>query len=391
MNQTDYGPQILRNGWFDARVRLKNRWITRVQYGLLNAFGFLTDHSDWGPIYSRAARRVVGAYLYSIKLEITAACRLHCRMCYVPNRRTQLSLKLLRSVFAQIRNCGIRVEILGGEPLLHPDLVEIIRCAKREARSPFVTVYTSGILATPELSGRLRSAGLDAALVTLVSHDPAVHDAFTGSGGSWNATLRGIRNLKAAGVPVYTFTAVHRENCGDVRKIYHFVKESLGVHALFYQYVPQVREDPLDVDPAEWQRIKHWILMEKNRPHMNFVRKFDMLTGNACSGGNVVLTVKADGSVQPCPFLSDLPLGNVKTRNLWDIYRERFNRAPLREFKRVPAECAPCSVRSVCGGGCKASNKTLFGDYARKDPRCLGPFFGPIDKRGILDCIPTFF
>jgi len=387
----DYGPQIVRNGFFDSWCRAKNRWITRVQYPLHNAFGFLSDHTGLDRLYARTARRLIGGYLYSIKLEITAACTLHCKMCYVPVRRLHLPLALLQKVFAQIRNCGIRIELLGGEPLLHPDFVGIVRSAKQIARSPFVTVYTNGIFAGPCLARDLKSAGLDAALVTLVSHNPEIHDAFTGKSGSWNATLAGIRNLKAAGIPVYTFTAIHSDNARDVRDIYRFAKEILGVHALFYQYVPQVREDPLSIDPAEWKDLKHWILAEKNREHMRFVRKFNMLTGNSCSGGNFVLTIKADGSVQPCPFISDLPLGSIRERPLWDMYRNRFKDSRLLEFKSVPQECTRCSYQSVCGGGCKASNSVLFGSYSRKDPRCLGPFTGPLDKNEVMDCIPTFF
>ena len=133
------------------------------------------------------------------------------------------------------------------------------------------------------------------------------------------------------------------------------MKQELRASALFYQYISQTKGDSLEVTQKEWREAKRWIMLEKNRPHMAFVRDFCLLTGNACSGGNFVLTVKVDGTVQPCPFLNDLPLGNIHDTDLWTIWRDRYAQPDLVQFKSTPQECQTCSYRSVCGGGCRAS------------------------------------
>jgi len=312
-------------------------------------------------------------------------------MCYITKGNQELPLGQIRNLLDQIKSYRIRLEILGGEPLLRRDICDIIHYAKNKGRVPFISLYTNGIHATAELARNLKNAGLDAVIVTLVSNQQKIHDDFTGHQGSWASMIEGISNLQAARLQVYTFTAIHRFNYQHYQDIYDYVKNYLQAHALFYQYIPQHPQDDLVIDPLTWQEIKHWILVEKNKDQRDFVTKFYMLTGNACSGGNFVLTVKVDGSVQPCPFMSDMSLGNIYQQDIWTIFRKRFCSTELVKFKSVPKECSDCSYQSVCGGGCKAGNKILRGTYHCRDQRCLGPYHEPIKKDMVIDCIPTFF
>jgi len=387
----DYGLQILKNAFFDCFYKQKNWVITRIQYKVLNVFGRMPRFLKLDQFFSRLSRKLVGAYLYSVKLEVNRACTLNCKMCYIENSNEEIPFGVIKTLLDDIKSYRIRLEILGGEPLLRKDIIEIISYAKRVSGIPFVSLYTNALAADKMMALKLKKAGLDAAIVTLVSHHPEIHDAFTGQKGSWMKTVRNIGCLKDAGVPVYTFTAIHRDNYRDYRNIYYFVKQELKVKALFYQYVPQKKDDPLMIPASIWHNIKHWILSDMNRPHAEFIGKFYMLTGNACSGGNFVFTIKADGSVQPCPFISDLSLGSIYEQSIWQIFRNRFNLPHLRNFKKIPDECRACSYNSVCGGGCKAGNRLLFGRYDHKDHRCLGPYENPIDKESLIDCIPTFF
>lgn len=390
-HKREYGNQINGPVFTDRFPKIKNRILTHFQYQILDFFGSLREESLFARLFSSISRKLIGGYLYSIKLEVNDLCQLKCRMCYIEPQNNELALSEIHSLLDDIHRYGTRLEILGGEPLLRKDLPEIITYAKLKAGIPFISLYTNGILAEEETTKLLKAAGLDAAIVTLVSHLAQKHDDFTGVTGSWEKTISGILSLKKAEIPTYTFTAVHNVNKDDVKEIYEFVNNELGVHSLFYQYVPLEKYDSLSINPVEWNRIKHWILYEKNARHMEFVRDFYMLTGNACSGGNFVLTVKADGSVQPCPFINNLSFGNIREHDIWTIYRNRFKNTALRQFKSVPPQCRECSYKSVCGGGCKAGNDKIFGTYFHSDHQCTGPHKGKISKTDIADRVPTFF
>jgi radical SAM protein with 4Fe4S-binding SPASM domain len=386
-----YGAPILAHGLFGRPGRLVNALMTRVQQPMLDSFDWLSRHELGDRLVARHARRFFGAHLYSLKLEVNTACNLTCRMCYAERTGEELPRALIDRLFDDLRGAGVRIEVLGGEPLMRRDILEIVAAAKKRARSPLVSLYTNGTHATPELARDLAAAGLDAALVTVISHDAARHDAFVGQRGALAETLSGIRSLRAAGIETYTFTAIHRVNQEDCAEIQALARRELGVHALFYQYIPREPADPLIIERETWRRLKHWALYEVSPDHAAFVRTFYLLTGNACSGGNFVLTVKADGSVQPCPFVHDLPLGDLREQDIWTIYRRRFESSDLRILKSLPEECRGCTYASVCGGGCRAGQRALLGSYARRDARCLGPYKEPFDRQAVCDRVPCFF
>jgi len=387
----NYGGQIRRLGWLDVFSRVKNRIIIRRQYRILDRFKGMPFQSQRSMLFARIARRLVGGYIYSIKLEVNDYCNLKCKMCYVEMKKTDLPAGVIYSLLDQIRGFGIRLEILGGEPLMRSDIFEIIRYAKEKSGVPFISLYTNGTVVDRTMAEKLKDAGLDAILVTLVSHREDIHDEFTGTTGSWKETVKGINELEKAGVETYTFTTVHSYNKDHYRDIYRFAREDLNVHSLFYQYIPQHKDDPLLIDPRDWHEVKRWVLLETNREHMRFVRDFYVLTGNACSGGNFVFTVKADGNIQPCPFIYDIPLGNIKEEEIWKIFKNRFRNPALQEFKSLPEECRPCVYQSVCGGGCKAGNDKQHDRFNCMDMRCQGPFSEVREHEEIMADIPTFF
>ena len=378
----------LRRTPLDRFPKTKTRLGLRSREAILKVLDKLPIDSLASRAYRRTLRRLVGPVLWSIKLEVNNTCNLACKMCYVPKGDDALSMKAIRRLLDDIAGVGTRLEILGGEPLLRDDLLEIVRYAKEEARLPQVVLYTNATLADRERAVELRRAGLDAALVTLISCDEAEVHAM---GGSWNRTVEGIRNLKAAGVEVYTFTAVHAANIHRAREIARFAQEELGAHALFYQYIPQKKDDPLIPNNEQWAEVKRWVLYGKCPAHARFVRNFCILSGSACSGGNFVFTVKADGTVTPCPFVSDIALGRIQERSIWEIARNRFEVREFLQFLSLPEECLDCSYAELCNGGCKAGNSTLFGRYDRKDVRCLGPWCEPIRKENVSDRLPCFF
>lgn len=103
-------------------------------------------------------RRPLAAHLY-----VTEQCNLDCHYCNeydnsIPHPR----LDDVRRWLDKIRSLGVlRLGIQGGEPLMHPDLVEIIRYAKEDAGFLHLSMATNGFLLTRETVRALDVAGLD--------------------------------------------------------------------------------------------------------------------------------------------------------------------------------------------------------------------------------------
>ena len=98
-------------------------------------------------------------------VEITTVCNLSCPGCYRGCDRPDInelhkSLEDIKNEIIElerIRNCDI-ISISGGEPFLHPDLLEIVKFVRDKGMQPFV--HTNGTFLKPEILRSLKDAGL---------------------------------------------------------------------------------------------------------------------------------------------------------------------------------------------------------------------------------------
>lgn len=350
----------------------------------------------------RLARSLVGPLPLVVKLDVTSACNVRCRMCYArQGRAEEMPLERARELFRRFRGIPVRLDLMGGEPFMHAGLDRIVAAARAEARLGEIVVYTNATLVTPEAARAVRAAGLDRAMVNISSHDPRKHDAFTRVPGSWERTVAGIANLKSAGIDTAAFVVLHRENMGDYDRLRDFALERLRVRPLFFQYVPAHGMDELTPDPEAWADLKRRILYRDEPRHRRSITRINALCGKSCLGGYYSISVKVNGDLTPCPFIDDVVLGNIFRDDFWEIFaagaRARHQRAGVAgsaawgDFMSIPAECAGCSHTALCGGGCRAGNRDADGRYRHRDFRCLGPWPAPIDPDALWDRLPTFF
>jgi len=94
-------------------------------------------------------------------LEPTAKCNLYCEGCYRLNEKDgHKSLEQIREdldVFVKLRKAD-GVSIAGGDPLTHPDVVEIVKEVKKRGMKPILN--TNGLALTKELLAELKKAGV---------------------------------------------------------------------------------------------------------------------------------------------------------------------------------------------------------------------------------------
>ena len=102
-------------------------------------------------------------------LEPTTKCNLNCEGCY----REKGDHRPLDSVIQELE--GIKrvrrtdgISIAGGEPLMYPDLLNLVRYVASQGWKPII--ITNGTLLTPELIKDLKAAGLVAFTVHVDSH-----------------------------------------------------------------------------------------------------------------------------------------------------------------------------------------------------------------------------
>ena len=93
-------------------------------------------------------------------LEVTRACNLHCEGCYRENSpKAHKSLEEVAQDLATFRKYRKTdgVSIAGGDPLVHPEIVEIVRMVAKEGLKPIIN--TNGMALNRDLLRQLKDAG----------------------------------------------------------------------------------------------------------------------------------------------------------------------------------------------------------------------------------------
>ena len=93
-------------------------------------------------------------------LEVTDDCNLACEGCYRPHKKNHKSLSQIASelaVFKQKRKSDC-MSIAGGDPLVHPDIVEIVKMVKAGGWKPILN--TNGLALGKKLLRKLKDAGV---------------------------------------------------------------------------------------------------------------------------------------------------------------------------------------------------------------------------------------
>ncbi len=130
------------------------------------------------PLALTGLKRLTDRRPMHAQLIITDDCNLACRYCteFTPGA-PHVPLPALKARIDRLAERGVfAYDLLGGEPLLHPDLPAIVRHVK-QARPAWrggtlVTVITNAFLLTPARIDALDDAGLDALQVSIDSVEP---------------------------------------------------------------------------------------------------------------------------------------------------------------------------------------------------------------------------
>lgn len=320
--------------------------------------------------------------------EVTRACNLSCPYCRASaGRKAPGELSTARALDALDRFACLGRPLLivsGGEPLMRPDLFEII---DRAVAMDFPTALaTNGTLIDDGLAERLKAAGLRRVSVSLDYPDARRHDGVRGEG-SFDAALHGIESLKSRGVSFQINMTVGPENADEMGAMCE-VAEKMGAdafHLFFVVDVGRARGGRGRLAPGEYERVLNEAAVLESTcqvpmritcaPQYRRIRRERGLPERAgrpsagCMAGRGFLFVSAEGEIKPCGYF-DLVVARLEDGPLDQLWRgaEVFRR--LRQPETFGGKCGICVWREPCGG-CRARAYAATGDFLREDPACM--------------------
>ncbi|RKX64309.1 MAG: radical SAM protein, partial [Tenericutes bacterium] len=140
--------------------------------------------------------------LLSMEIEFSLHCNFRCPYCYVPHNsypENELSKKEICDVILQAKDLGARkIIILGGEPTLYPNLLEIIEFIKKQKLK--VEIFTNGTKITEDFAKQLYDNNVRVVL-KMNSFDENIQDTLAGKKGAFTLIQQALHNLKKAGYP----------------------------------------------------------------------------------------------------------------------------------------------------------------------------------------------
>jgi MoaA/NifB/PqqE/SkfB family radical SAM enzyme len=127
-------------------------------------------------------------------LVLTGSCNNNCRFCY-QERKFFLDTEKARSLISEAKKSGENhINFFGGEPTIHPDFLGLVRYVKGQGLD-FSLNSNLRLLSYKEVAEKI--AGFDPVLIqtSLHGHYPEIHDKLTRTPGSFEQTVKGIKNL----------------------------------------------------------------------------------------------------------------------------------------------------------------------------------------------------
>jgi len=334
-----------------------------------------------------------------IAWEITRSCNLSCVHCRAAaefgHYHGELKLDEIKATIDNIVTISNPIIILtGGEPLMRPDIWEIVDYCHEKGAMP--VIGTNATLITEDIAQKMFDHGIPRISVSVDFPTAAGHDEFRGEPGCFDATIEGIKIAKRHGVGVQINTTVTTRNAHLIDEI-HDLAESLNVDAFhIFMLVPTGRGSEIlaeELPPAEYEKVLEWAYHRQKTSPLHFkptdaphyyriIRQLAKKEGKkvtreeygldamtrGCLGGITFCFISHVGDIQPCGYF-DMQLGNVKEKPFSEIWTESKVFNDLRDYSLLKGKCGACEFKAVCGG-CRARALEATGDYMEAEPYC---------------------
>lgn len=348
---------------------------------------------------------------FTLAWEITRACGLaclHCRAEAMPFRDPdELTTQEAFDMIDQVVDLGGPILVVtGGDPLMRPDVYDLLRYAVSQDLRVALSPSATGKLTRPALE-RVKAAGTHMLHLSLDGATAETHDRFRGVRGSYERTIARMRDAADLDLLLQIGTTVSRHNLAELAAIGERVAEigatvwtvfflvptgrgqardmlSASEHEQVFAWLHDyARTAPFHVRTIAAQHYRRVVIQSQNSAASASPEPRWEYTGTGFSArvhkrasamrgvndGNGFCFVSNIGDVYPSGFLQ-IKAGNIREQTLSQIYRESPLFRELRDPFQLKGKCGACEYRAVCGGS-RARAYAMTGDHLASDPSCV--------------------
>ena len=284
---------------------------------------------------------------WTILMDPTSACNLHCTGCWAAEYGNKLNLTLeeLDSIIMQGKEMGMHMFLFsGGEPLVRKK--DIIKLCEKHSDCMFLS-FTNGTLIDEEFASEMLRVKNFVPAISVEGFEEATD--FRRGEGTYKAVERAMDLLRSKGLPFGVSCCYTSQNYKVIgsEEYFDWMIDKGAYFAWFFTYMPIGAGAPTFLMADENQRaFMYDRIREYRKTKPLFTLDFwnDGEYVNGCiAGGRYYLHINANGDVEPCAFIhySD---SNIREKTLLEAFK-----SPLFQGyqKHQPFNCnhlRPCPL-----------------------------------------------
>jgi MoaA/NifB/PqqE/SkfB family radical SAM enzyme len=272
-------------------------------------------------------------------LSIINSCNLRCQGCWVDveAERQQIDLATLDRTLREAEQHGNSFfGILGGEPFMHPELLDVL------AAHPdcYFQVFTNGQFITDAVAQRLRRLGHVTPLISIEGRE-TVSDERRGKRDVFRKTTRGLEACLKAGLLTGVATSVCQSNIDELLDE-QWLRELIarGVHYVWYHTYRPVGPKPnfqLALRPDQLVRVRRFVVEMRATVPLAIIDAYYDHQGQALCPMSTGVShhISPRGDIEPCPIIQFAKESIHDPRGIFATMRDS---AFLRDFRNLSAE-----------------------------------------------------
>ncbi len=270
-------------------------------------------------------------------LSIINSCNLRCQGCWVDvEEKDSIDLETLNRTITDAKRHGNSFfGILGGEPFMHPGLLDLL------AAHPdcYFQVFTNGQFITEKVAKSLREIGNATPLISIEGRE-FTSDERRGKKDVFNRTLRGLDHCLREKILTGVATSVCQSNIDELLTE-DWLRELIarGVHYVWYHSYRPMGPKPnfqLALRPDQLVRIRRFVTDMRAKVPIAIIDAYYDHRGQALCPMSTGIShhISPRGDIEPCPIIQ---FATETIRDPRGIYATMRDSTFLKDFRELSA------------------------------------------------------